>query len=72
MERYRNLGGNSGIREYEIGPDSIKVSFPGKEPYLYTHRSAGQIHIERMKRLAVAGRGLGTYISKYVGDKYER
>lgn len=27
MERYRNLGGNSGVYAYEIGSNYIKVQF---------------------------------------------
>jgi hypothetical protein len=38
--------------------------------YLYDYESAGRICIEEMKRLAVAGRGLATYISQHVKKNY--
>jgi hypothetical protein len=42
MERYKNLGGDSGVVAYEIGADSIKVGFSDGSLYLYTYGSAGQ------------------------------
>jgi hypothetical protein len=71
MEGYKNLGGDSGVSAYEIGDDSITVQFSTGEVYLYTYRSAGSAHIEKMKSLAVAGEGLNTYINKYVRKGYE-
>ncbi len=70
MERYKNLSGNSGIVVYEIGDDSIKVEFRDGHLYLYTYQSAGRINIEKMKELAIAGRGLNTFISKFVRKHY--
>lgn len=71
MERYKNLGGDSGVSGYKIGDDSITVQFSTGKVYLYTYRSAGSAHIEKMKSLAVAGKGLNSYISKYVKKGYE-
>jgi hypothetical protein len=71
MERYKNLGENSGVLSYEIGNDSITVQFSPDAVYLYTYRSAGSLHIEKMKLLAVTGKGLNTYINKYVKKGYE-
>jgi hypothetical protein len=73
MRRYLNLAGNSGVTHYEIGADFIRVRFRGEQPpYRYSHARAGQDHVERMKALAVAGRGLGTYISQNVHDLHVR
>ena len=71
MERYKNLGGNSGVYAYEIGSNSITVQFSTGAVYLYTNRSAGSANIERMKALAVAGEGLNSYIMRYVKKGYE-
>ncbi|MCX5807029.1 MAG: hypothetical protein NT010_13380 [Proteobacteria bacterium] len=71
MERYKNLGGDSGVLAYEIGDDSITVQFSTGRVYLYTHRSTSSANIEQMKLLAVAGKGLNSYISKYVKKGYE-
>lgn len=72
MERYRNRGGDSGIVAYEIGPDSITVMFSDGAVYLYTYQSAGSANIERMKRLAIAGEGLNSFINRRVRKRYAR
>jgi hypothetical protein len=71
MVRYKNSGGTSGVLAYEIGDDFIKVQFHDRKTYLYSYRSAGTHHIEQMKALAVRGRGLNSYINKYVKNDYE-
>jgi hypothetical protein len=70
MEQYKNLSGNSGIAAYELGDDSIKVEFRDGHIYLYTYQSPGREDIERMKELAITGRGLNTYISQHVRRRY--
>ncbi len=70
MERYRNLGGDSGVVAYELGDDSIAVEFSDGSLYLYTYQSAGSHNIEEMKVLAVAGRGLNSFINNNVRKKY--
>lgn len=72
MERYPNLSGEGGITKYEVGPDYILVEFRKGRSYRYSHAGAGQVHVERMKRLAAEGRGLTTYISQHVHDLYDR
>lgn len=65
MERYKNLGSNSGVLSYEIGEDSITVVFKGgKKPYRWSYRKAGKNHVENMKQLAKSGHGLNSYIMK--------
>ncbi len=68
--RYRNLGGASGIRTYEIEADSIVVGFHDGWVYGYTYLSAGAYNIERMKALAEQGRGLNSFINKRVKHRY--
>lgn len=70
MQRYANRSGHSGVVAYELGADSITVKFTGGDRYLYTEDSAGAVHIARMRELAESGRGLSTYISQHVRDRY--
>ena len=69
MRPYRNLGGNSGVVEYEDGPESISVRFRSGDVYEYNYESVGRKHVEAMKRLAGLGRGLSAYISQHLGVK---
>lgn len=66
MEKYKNLGGDSGVRAYEIGTDSITVQFSTGSVYLYSYQSAGRDNIEQMKVLAVSGTGLNSFIMRNV------
>ena len=71
MERYANRSGQSGIHEYEIGLDYIRVRFTSGSTYKYSYRKAGQHHVENMKRLAKQGSGLNSYINSNVKFKYD-
>jgi len=71
MNRYKNLSGISGVLAYEIGVDSITVKFNSFSEYVYTYRSAGVDIIERMKSLAILGRGLNGFILKCAKNKFE-
>lgn len=70
MERYRNLAGNSGVSAYALDKESITVKFRDGGVYLYTNASAGADNVAEMKRLASAGRGLSSFISRVVHDRY--
>jgi hypothetical protein len=72
MERYRNLGGGSGVVAFEIAPRAITVQFADGGKYVYDHASPGKGHVAEMKRLAKAGRGLATYINRHVRENYAR
>lgn len=71
MKRYKDITGHSGVTAYSILPTAISVEFNHDAVYRYTHASAGQAVIEKMKQLAVSGKDLSTYISQYVRDKFE-
>ena len=71
MKKYGDDSGNSGISAYEIGPDWIRIKFKSGNVYKYSYRSAGKDDVEQMKGLAQKGRGLTTYINKYVKELYE-
>ena len=72
METYKNRTKKSGVLAYEIGTDFIKIEFVGGDVYVYDYTKPGKIKVEEMKRLARAGKGLSTYISRYVRENYSR
>lgn len=72
MQIYKNLGGNSSVRTFSIGTDYIDVQFSSGTPYRYSYKSAGIEKVEQMKKLAISGRGLGSYINRYAKYDYEK
>ena len=72
MTPYKNLSGTSGVRAYAIGKDHIDVEFTDGGTYRYSYRAPGRSQVEKMKILAEEGRGLATYVNKYVRDNFER
>jgi hypothetical protein len=72
MQPYLHAGAESGITDYEIGTDYVLVRFRGGRTYRCSHAHAGVHHVDRMKELASAGRGLTTYINQHVRDLYDR
>ncbi|MCK9582619.1 MAG: hypothetical protein M0Q46_03215 [Endomicrobiales bacterium] len=72
MAIYKNLSGNSGVVSYEIKQEAIVVEFKdGRyQNYQYDYLSAGRLNIEEMKRLALIGQGLNTYIMNNVRKGY--
>lgn len=72
LEIYKDINNDSGVRGYEIFPTAIKVWFDGNSnPYTYSYRRAGQLHVERMKLLAKQGDGLNSYIMRNVKKLYD-
>ena len=61
MTPYGNSS-NSGIVAYEIQREAIVVEFRHGGRYLYDYDTTGREHVEKMKVLALEGRGLATYI----------
>ena len=71
MKFYRHVGDDEpGVTGYEIGPDFIVVRFRRGDRYLYNYKIPGRDDVERMKKLAVAGRGLSTFISRHIRTRY--
>jgi hypothetical protein len=70
MKRYSDLSGTSGVRAYAISEHAVTVQFADGVTYVYSYASAGRERVEAMKRCALAGCGLATYISKHVGQAY--
>ena len=57
---------------YEIENENIIVQFVNGGKYKYTYSSAGKENVEKMKLLAIEGKGLTTFIHQHLKDKYER
>ena len=73
MQKYKNVGGDSGVEAFDIGVDFIVVKFAKTiKTYTYSYASAGKDAVEHMKKLALRGEGLNEYINRYVRDKYEK
>jgi len=70
MRPYEDSSHVSGVSAYEIGDDFIVVRFKSGEVYVYDYSITGRASVEKMKRLAVSGRGLSTYISREVRESY--
>lgn len=76
MHRYHS-DHDSGVLAYIIEDRDIKILFPPDKDgrpfvYTYSYSKPGKKHVEEMKRLAVKGSDLATYINKYIREKYER
>ena len=72
MDLYKNLSRTSGVAKYQIAPEAITVEFNDGAMYEYDYRSAGDRNVEEMKRLAVRGLGLNSFINLYVKKGYAR
>lgn len=79
MVPYRNIGGNSGVSEYDSGVDWFLIKFKDGSLYLYTHASTLPERIYRMRELANSGTGLNAYVNhmyhrhgiQYAGRNYK-
>ncbi len=71
MQIYKNLGGNSNIHSFEMGVDYIDVQFNTGAIYRYSYKNPGRGHVEYMKKLALEGCGLNSYINRNVRKNYE-
>ncbi len=70
FHRYKNVSGDSKVAAYEIAKDGVTVRFNDHSVYRYTNQSADPANISKMKTLAVAGKGLGTFINAAVKDRF--
>ena len=72
MQQYKNIGGDSGVESYMIGEDYIDVKFINTlKIYRYSYGKAGKHHVDQMKILAINGKGLNSYINRYVRKMYD-
>lgn len=72
MQRYGNLSERSGVLAYELGPDCIRVKFVDGWVYEYGEPEIGAETLADMVQLAREGRGLSTFISRHVRERYRR
>lgn len=73
MQHYLNLGGNSNVEAFDIGPTYIRVKFYGTAKiYTYTYESAGISNVETAKTLARSGSGLNSYIMRHMKTLYKK
>jgi len=71
MKRYANLHRDSGVEKYLIAPTSIKFKFNNNTKiYVYNYTKPGKNHVQQMKKLALTGRGLATYVSQNIKKNY--
>ena len=70
---YRAGNPESGVLNFEITNNAILLEFAdGKYRYVYNDESPGRAHVEAMKRLALQGSGLTTYVNQHVREHYAR
>ena len=72
FKRYKNLSGASKVARYEIAKDAVTIRFTDHSVYIYTNQTADPANVAKMKTLAVAGKGLGTFIDANVKDRFLR
>lgn len=72
MLPYKNLGGKSKVARYHMAKDAMTIRFVDHSEYIYTNQSAGPETIKKMKELALAGKGLGTFIEASLKDRFSR
>lgn len=72
MTKYKNLSGKSTVAMFDLAKDGVTVRFADHSVYIYSNQSAGPENVSKMKTLAVAGKGLGTFIDSTVKDKFAR
>lgn len=72
MKPYKNLSGKSTVARYELNKDFVTVRFTDQSVFRYSNQSAGSANVKQMKDLAIAGKGLGTFIEAKLKDKFAR
>ena len=70
FHRYGNRSGRSSVAGYALVGNGIAVRYADGAIFLYDRDCPGPLHVQRMKQLARDGDGLGTYISRRVGQRY--
>lgn len=72
FQRYPNLSGRSNVVAFEITDDAITVQFASGRSryYVYNSVTPGAMVVAELKRLALAGRGLNSYIARGRGLPY--
>jgi len=72
MTLYKNVSGDSKVVRYHLAKDAVTIRFADRSVYIYTNQSTDPATIKKMKTLALAGKGLGTFITSTVKDRFSR
>lgn len=73
MQKYADINNDSGVKGFEIHDASITIWFGGSaKSYTYSYDMAGEHHVEEMKKRALSGDGLNSYINHNVKFKNDR
>ena len=70
MEAYKNLSGESGIRAFKLNRDNCIIYFEDGSAYVYDENNPGIKNLAAIKILASKGRGLHTFIERFVKENY--
>jgi hypothetical protein len=72
VKGYSDRSGKSGVVAYRTHDDAIDILFRDEIVYRYDEATTGRDHVERMKWLARAGKGLAGFINRNddVREKY--
>ena len=69
MHPYRGIKGGTGVRAYELlNNDAIEIQFKDGAVYRYSAIRPGAALVAEMRRLALLGKGLSTFISQNVRE----
>lgn len=67
---YANVGGTSGVATYDHGDDWMVVNFTTGSRYIYTLKSTSPESLGYLKKYAIAGKGLNSYIMRQLREDY--
>jgi hypothetical protein len=70
VQRYRSRKLSVGVRTFDLHDTSIDVEFRDGRRYRYDYNRPGEEKVEIMKRLALGGNGLTTFINQHVREAY--
>jgi hypothetical protein len=72
MQPYKNLSGTSGVVAFAVGEHHIDIKFQDGHKYRYDYTKPGKGEVETMKSLAETGKGLATFISQNVRERFAK
>lgn len=70
MQPYKNK--RSGVKSFEIHDTNIILEFRDGGGYLYDYTIPGKKHVEQMKKLAIQGKDLATYVNQHIREQYRK
>ena len=70
LQAYGTVQRPSGVTHFLLLPGAIALLFRNGAAYLYTESRTGEDRVRNMRRLALQGHGLSTYVRRHVGDRF--